>query len=130
MLRALRAGLGFRVAIMIAGFAALCFVAPPAVMAFGHGSNIVHCLTHGDAVDHGMHHGGAGHEDHGNGAKIPANHGTNCCGLFFLSALPLASGPLIEGRLIRQALAAPVEIALFGRVPGRPDRPPISLLSV
>ncbi|MGB6439525.1 MAG: hypothetical protein WBE89_09415 [Methyloceanibacter sp.] len=42
---------------VIAIFAALCFVAPPAVMAFGHGGNIVHCLTHGDAVDHGVHDG-------------------------------------------------------------------------
>ena len=57
MLRALRTGLGFRVAMAIAVFAALCLVAPPAVMAFGHGDNTVHCLTHADAVDHGMHGG-------------------------------------------------------------------------
>ena len=129
MLQKLRSGLGFRVAIMIACFAALCFVAPPAVMAFGHGSNIMQCLTHSDVVDHGMH-GGAGHKNHGDGAKVPGNHGMNCCGLFFLSALPLASGPLIEGRLIRPALSMPAEIALYSRVPGRPDRPPIPLLSV
>jgi hypothetical protein len=129
MLQKLRSGLGFRVAIMIAGFAALCFVAPPAVMAFGHGSNIMQCLTHSDAVDHGMH-GGMGHKDHGDGAKVPGNHGMNCCGLFFLSALPLASGPLIEGRVIRPVLSAPVEINLLGRAPDQPDRPPISLLSV
>jgi hypothetical protein len=43
MLRALRTGLGFRVAMAIAAFAALCLVAPPAVMAFGHGENTIHC---------------------------------------------------------------------------------------
>jgi hypothetical protein len=129
MLQKLRSGLGFRAAIMIAGFAALCFVAPPAVMAFGHGSDIVQCLTHGDAVDHGMH-GGAGHKDHGDGAKVPANHGMNCCGLFFLSALPLAFGPLVEGRVIRPVLSASIEINLLGRAPDQPERPPISLLSV
>ena len=64
MLQKLRSGLGFRVAMMIACFAALCFVAPPAVMAFGHGSNIMQCLTHSDVVDHGMH-GGAAHKNHG-----------------------------------------------------------------
>ena len=119
MLQKLRSGVGFRVAIMIACFAALCFVAPPAVMAFGHGS---------DVVDHGMH-GGAGHKNHGDGAKVPGNHGMNCCGLFFLSALPLAAGPLIEGRVIRPVLSAPVEIKQQGRAPDPPDRPPISLVS-
>jgi hypothetical protein len=129
MLQKLRSGLGFRVAIMIACFAALCFVAPPAVMAFGLGSNIMQCLTHGDAVDHGMR-SGSGHKDHGDGAKVPGNHGMNCCRLFFLSALPLASGPLVEGRVIRPGFSAPVEINPLGRAPDQPDRPPISLLSV
>jgi hypothetical protein len=129
MLRALRAGLGFRVAMMIASFAAVCFVAPPAVMAFGHGSHLVHCLTHGDAVNHGMP-GGVGHEDHGDGAKVPANHGTNCCGLFFLSALAPNSGPILNGLPLPAVLSPPAEPRLFGRVPDQPDRPPISLLSI
>jgi hypothetical protein len=129
MLQKLGTGIGFCVAMTITVFAALCLVAPPAVMAFGHGSNLVHCLANADAMNHGMH-GGVGHRDHGDGAKLPADHGKNCCGMFFMSAVPLASGPLVEGRLIRPALSAPVEIALYGRVPGRPDRPPISLLSV
>ena len=129
MLRALRAGLGFRVAIMTAGFAVLCFVAPPAVMAFGHGSTIVQCLTHGDAADHDMH-GGAGHKDHGDGAKVPANHAINCCGLFFLSALAPSSGPVLDGLSLPAVLSPLAEPRLFGRVPDQPDRPPISLLSV
>jgi hypothetical protein len=94
MLKALRVGLGFRVAMAIAVLAALCLVAPPAVMAFGHGKNTVHCLTNADIAD------------------------------------PLASGPTVEGRVLAPALLPPVEIALFGRVPDRLDRPPISPLSV
>jgi hypothetical protein len=57
MLQKLRTGLGFRVAVVIAALAALCLVAPPAVMAFGHGNNTVHCLANANAVDHGMHGG-------------------------------------------------------------------------
>ena len=37
MLTALTTGLRFRFAILLAAFASLCFVAPPAVLAFGHG---------------------------------------------------------------------------------------------
>ena len=59
MLQKLRTGLGFRVAVVIAASAALCLVAPPAVMAFGHGNNTVHCLANANAVDHGMHGGAA-----------------------------------------------------------------------
>ena len=70
MLQKLRTGLGFRVAMMIAAFAALCFVAPPAVMAFGHGSNILHCLANADAVNHGMHGGGT-QDHHGDHGKMP-----------------------------------------------------------
>jgi len=79
MLKRLRAGFGFRLAMAIAMFAALCFVAPPAVMAFGHGSNTLHCLSHGDVMGHGMatDHGmqsAAGHKDGGH-AKIPSDKG-------------------------------------------------------
>ncbi len=128
-MRALRTGLGFRVAMTIAVLAALCFVAPPAVMAFGHGGNIVHCLTHGDAVDHGMHDG-AGHKDHDGANKLPGNHGMNCCSLFFLSALAPSSAPVLDGLLLPVVRFAPTAPHFFGRVPDRLDRPPISLLSV
>ena len=57
MLQKLRTGPGFRVAIVIAAFAALCLVAPPAVMAFGHGNNTMHCLANADTVDHGCTEG-------------------------------------------------------------------------
>ena len=129
MLQKLRTGLGFRVAMMIAALAALCLVAPPAVMAFGHGENTVHCLAHADAVNHGMH-GGVAQKHEGDHGTLPGTHAPGCCGLYGLSALPLASGPLVEGLLLASALSPPVEAALFGRVPGRLDRPPIPSLSV
>jgi hypothetical protein len=130
MLRALRTGLGFRVAMAMAAFAALCLVAPPAVMAFGHGEKTVHCLAHADA-DHGMHGGlgGLAQKHDGDHGTLPGTH-PGCCGLYCLSALPLASGPLVEGLLLASALSPPAETALFGRVPGRLDRPPIPSLSV
>lgn len=129
MLRALRTGLGFRVAMAMAVFAALCLVAPPAVMAFGHGEKTVHCLAHADAVDHGMHNGSAQKHD-GDHGTVPGTHSPGCCGLYCLSALPLASGPLVEGLLLAQALSMPAELVFHSRVPGRLDRPPISSLSV
>jgi hypothetical protein len=128
MLRALRTGLGFRLAMAIATFAALCLVAPPAAMAFGHGESTVHCLAHADAVDHGMH-GGLTQKHDGDHGTLPGTH-PGCCGLYCLSALPLGSGPLVEGLLLAPALSPPAETALFGREPGRLDRPPIPSLSV
>ena len=129
MLQKLRTGLGFRVAMAAAAFAALCFVAPPAVMAFGHGSNTVHCLANADTVDHGMH-GGATHKDHGDRAKLPGDNSPNCCGLFCLSALAPASGPVIASVIVLSALAPSVEKNLFGRTPDLPIRPPITPLEV
>jgi hypothetical protein len=48
MLTALTQGVRFRFAIPLATFAALCFVSPPAVLAFGHGEHAIECLTHAD----------------------------------------------------------------------------------
>jgi hypothetical protein len=131
MLRALRTGLGFRVAMAIAAFAALCLVAPPAVMAFGHGENTIHCLAHADAVHHGMHGalGGAAQKHDGDHGTLPGTH-PGCCGLYCLSALPLASDPLVEGLLLPAALSPSAEASVTGRVPERLDRPPIPFLSV
>ena len=129
MLQKLRTGLGFRAAVMIAVFAALCLVTPPAVVAFGHGSNTVHCLANADAVNHDMHGGGA-QDHHGNHGKSPGTHAPGCCGLFCMSALPLTSAPILEGRVIRPALSMPAEITFTSRVPGRLDRPPIVFPSV
>jgi hypothetical protein len=125
MLQKLRTGLGFRVAMAAAAFAALCFVAPPAVMAFGHGSNTVHCLANADTVDHGMH-GGATHKDHGGPAKLPGDNSPSCCGLFCLSALAADACGTIAPAAIYSAPFPAREAHLFSRVPERPDRPPIS----
>jgi len=132
MLKRLRAGLGFRLAMAIAMFAALCFVAPPAVMAFGHGSNTLHCLSHGDvmghgmAMDHGMQSAATGHKD-GDHAKIPGDKG--CCSLFCVSALAPGSAPALEVLLVPTVLGPLVTPRPANRAPERIDRPPISLLS-
>jgi hypothetical protein len=129
MLKALRTGLGFRVAMAIAVFAAFCLVAPPAVMAFGHGNNTVHCLVKADMADHGMHGSSAPkhHSDHGQPSTTGA---PGCCGLFCLSALPLALGAAAEGPPHPPALSPPAEILSTGTLSSRLDRPPISFPSV
>jgi hypothetical protein len=75
-------------------------------------------------------HGGAARKDHADHGQLPGTKALGCCGLYCLSALPLASGPVVEGLFVAPALSLPAETALFGRVPGRPDRPPIPPLSV
>jgi hypothetical protein len=129
MLQMFCSGFLFRVAILLAAFAALCFVAPPAVMAFGHGSNTVQCLAHGDTVDHGGHMG-AKNKDHSGHAKLPGNHASACCGMFCLSALAPASGPVVEGLLTSPKLTPLVETSFFGQTPDLPHRPPITILAV
>jgi hypothetical protein len=110
-MRVLRTGLAFRVALAASILAAFCFVAPPAVMALGHGNNTLYCLSHGDVMDHGMamEHGMQGasakHNDHDDHTKIPGDK--SCCGV----------------------LSPPAVQYLFSRVPKRLDRPPILLLS-
>jgi hypothetical protein len=128
MLTALTTGLRFRLVILLAVFAALCFVAPPAVLAFGHGKNTVDCLAHADMVDHGSSHA-HGTKPHGDHSSPSGNHQPSCCGLFCLSALAVDSGsidPIAAG-----SVPLPVrETRVFSRVPERLDRPPISLLIV
>ncbi len=126
MLERLRAGPGFRLAMAIAMFAALSFIAPPAVMAFGHGNNTVHCLSHGDVVGHGMLDS-ASHKDGGGHAKIPGHKG--CCGLFCVSAIAPGSAPVLVVLPVTIVLAPPVTPRPVNRAPERIDRPPISLLS-
>jgi len=128
MLTAFRTGLRFRLAVVLAAFAALCFVAPPAVLAFGHGGNTIDCLAHADMVDHGRtatndtkHHG-----DHSSPA---GDHQMTCCGLFCLSALA-ADSDVIDPVAARAAAFPVRETSVFSRVSERLDRPPISLLFV
>lgn len=129
MLTALTTGLRFRVAITLAAFAALCFVAPPAVLAFGHGPNTVQCLAHADAVDHGMN-GAHAAQHHGDHSSPAGNHQMTCCGLFCLSALAADNGDVVDHADAGSAPFPALETSLFSRVPERLDRPPISLLIV
>jgi hypothetical protein len=129
MLKALRAGLGFRVATAIAVFAALSLTAPPAVMAFGHGEATTHCLANADVADHGMHKAPAP-KQHGDHGKLPGTSAPGCCGLYCLSALPLAFGPTVEGLAPAPALSPQLETLLPSGIAARLDRPPISSLSV
>jgi hypothetical protein len=69
-------------------------------------------------------------KDHGDHAKQPGSHDQNCCGMFCLSALAPASGPVVEGLLLPEELSPPAETSFFIRTPDLPDRPPITLLVV
>jgi hypothetical protein len=129
MLTALTTGLRFRMAIVLAAFASLCFVAPPAVLAFGHGDHTVNCFAHADAVDHDttMAHGMKHHGDHPSGAHQP---GSGCCGLFCISALAADAGQTVDRIEASTVLSPAIEARPFSRVPELPDRPPIPPLFV
>jgi hypothetical protein len=129
MLTTLTTGFRFRLAIMLALFATLCFAAPPAVLAFGHGEATVDCLAHADMVDHGRDAAGD-MKHHGDHFSPPGNHQPGCCGLFCMSALATVGGEIVTP-VAAGALHTPAPgTILFSRVPERPDRPPIFLLVV
>src|SRR5512143_4059463 len=121
MLTALTSGFRFRVAIALAAFAALCFVAPPAVLAFGHGEHTIECLAHADMVNHGMSKAGsmAHHGDHSlpSGSHQP---GSGCCGLFCISALPAEIDQSLLKAATGQALALPAPPNPLSREPEQP----------
>jgi hypothetical protein len=134
MLVALTTGLRFRLAIALTAFAGLCFVAPPAVLTFGHGGNALHCLANAEKVNHGnmASHAGGHHGDHAPDSErstSSGDHQMTCCGLFCLSALA-ADSPAITPAALTVALVLGREPTLFNRVSERLDRPPISLLIV
>ena len=91
----------------------------------------VHCLAHADAVDHGMHGGlgGLAQKHDGDHGTLPGTHAPGCCGLYCLCALPLASGPLVEGLLLAPALSPPAEAASLRSRTGSP-RPASDFLPV
>src|SRR5262249_169495 len=129
MLIALRTGLSFRLAAAFAALATLCFVAPPAVVAFGHGSNTMNCMAHADMVDHGA--AKVAGVDNPAGHSAPAgSHQMTCCGLFCLSALHTEIAEVIDGTARGLALSLGPEPHLLSQLPERPDRPPISLFFV
>lgn len=135
MLTALSTGLRFRLAIAFAAFAAFCLVAPPALLAFGHGENTAHCLSMADTVNHGKakghaesHH--AGHAQTTGDDSSPApNQQMTCCGLFCLSAIT-SNGDAVVAKGFRSAHEPSTEPHLLSRILDRLDRPPISLLFV
>lgn len=141
MLTALNTGLRFRLAIMLTVFAALCFVLPPAVLAFGHGKNTVACLSHAGAVNHGnmaqAHEGATAHKvalhgrkDYSDHVPPTGDHQMTCCGLFCLSAVAVSGNEAVD----RAALGVPritrPAPRLIARAPERPERPPNTLLSL
>jgi hypothetical protein len=129
MLTTLTTGLRFRLAIMFAFFASLCFVAPPAVAAFGHGTATVDCMAHADKVGHGKMATTQETKHHGDHSTPTRNQQHSCCDLFCMSALAAHDGVI-------QLVAAPstpistLDPILFNRVAERLDRPPISLCIV
>jgi len=126
MLTALTTGLRFRLALLLAAFAAVCFVAPPAVLAFGHGSATADCMAHADMVGHGKLATAQHSQHHGDHSTPTSNHQPSCCGLFCMSALAADFG-IVEAQTtpsISHPLREPI---LFSRVAERLDRPPISL---
>lgn len=128
MLTALRTGIRFRVAIALAAFAVLCFVAPPAVLAFGHGGSLVHCLTHADAADHDMAVTAKAHE-HGPAVApgVPADHHPGCCELFNLSVLMPAGEALLQPAWFGLAFAPLLNLGFLSPAADNPDPPPIAL---
>jgi hypothetical protein len=123
MLTALTTGLRFRLAILFAAFAALCFAAPPAVLAFGHGPATAECMAHADVIGHGTLGTSQHSQHHGDQS---GNHQSSCCALFCMSALAADFG-VVEPKPIPSTSQPRREPILFGRVAERLDRPPISL---
>jgi hypothetical protein len=129
MLTSLTIGLRFRFAIILASLAALCFVMPPAALAFGHGEHTAHCLAHADMVDHGAA-GSASVDNHAGHSAPASSPQMTCCGLFCLSALAAEIGEVISGSITGSTLLPTGEAHLLSQSPEQPDRPPISLLFV
>jgi hypothetical protein len=129
MLTALSTGLRFRLAILLSALAVLCFVMPPAAVAFGHGERTAHCLSHADMVDHGAHKGSSvdNRADH---SAPSGSHQMACCGLFCLSALPAEIGEIIDRMGNGPAVVPAPRPHILSQAPERPDKPPISLLFV
>ena len=126
MLTALTTGLRFRLAILFATFASLCFVAPPAVLAFGHGAATVDCMAHADKVGHGKMATTQETKHPGNHSTPAGNQQHSCCGLFCMSALA-ADGGVTDPAAIPSTPFPARDTILSSRVAERLDRPPISL---
>jgi hypothetical protein len=133
MLAKLRVGIRFRLAFALAVFATLCFAAPPAVLAFGHGGNALQCLSHADTINHGMNLAADKATDHGHGHThqgVPADHQPNCCGLYCLSALMPAIETVREPAWLDFSFTPPAGAGFMSRITDNPDPPPIPFASV
>ena len=135
MLILLSTGLRFRLAIALATFAAFCFVAPPALLAFGHGENTAHCLSMADSVNHGKAKaaGETHHADHSTPASDDSTPASDqqmtCCGLFCLSAVTTDGVAVVDNGPPAAHVPAG-EPNTLTRISDRLDRPPIALFSV
>jgi hypothetical protein len=128
-------GVRFRLALALAVFAAVCFALPPALLAFGHSENLLHCLAHADGVGHDMsmdignahkaaQQDSSDHNDH----TLPATaHHSSCCGLSCMSALPADINQNLPTVVAGPVRALPAEPHLLSPAPKQLDRPPISL---
>ena len=124
MLTALRTGVYFRLAILLTAFASLCFVAPPAVLAFGHGAATADCMAHADMVGHGKIAAAPGMKHHDNHSAPAGDRSALLLRLFCMSAL-VNDCNTIEPIVVASAPFPARELTFFSRGPERLDRPPI-----
>ncbi len=126
MLTALATGARFRLAFLLAIFAALSFVAPPAVLAFGHGSATADCMARADKFGHGQIGITQDNKHHGDHSTPVSSHKSSCCELVCMSALVADVADIYTIAVIFKPFPTPTGI-LISRVAERLDRPPISL---
>src|SRR5262249_50762033 len=129
MLTKLTTGLRFRLAIVLAALAALCFVMPPAAVAFCHGENTAPCPGHAHMVGQCAAKTARG-QNHAGHSTPAGSHQMTCCGLFCLSALPAETGAVIGKISNGPDLETAPKRHLLSRSPEHPYRPPISHLFV
>jgi len=131
----------------MAALFALCLLSPVAAFAFS--DTQAHCLTVTEASQvksesHGHQHDGSGHADQAAMPHEGMDHGTpagaggndpgvpgKCCGLFCVGALtPPVFGVAAVQLIEASEVVLPAAESLWGRSPGRIDRPPRVLPSL
>ena len=120
-------------ATLVTALAVLLFVTPSIAVTFAPSKTAVYCLIHAEEkfAPHdqaeAIQPGGAYHHEvgamHSHGDEKSA-----CCGLFGVMALVPGRGQILEPELSRSAAFSAIEASFHSLMPGRPDRPPISLL--
>ncbi len=121
----------WRVAGLTVALYTLCLLTPTAVMAFGQATIPAHCLSDdrvGIAAAH-VHHDGTAHH-HSSGKTDDGDRDGKCCGLFGVSAIAPAEGPVVAP-LDPASQPPPLAVnGLNGRGSDRIDRPPRPSLSL